>query len=129
MKGQVGMQRSVSRLIAPVILVVVLLGTAWTGRASAAGADVDPALHSGDVALIQVAAGTAWTVAADLTSAGATEVATFDNVDVVTARVSDTALARIASDRQVVRATTDASVVASGGGNNEKDLDRYGDLS
>ena len=67
------MQRSVSRLVAPVIIFAVLLGTAWTGRASVAGADVDPALHSGDVALIQVAAGTAWTVAADLTSAGATE--------------------------------------------------------
>jgi serine protease AprX len=129
MKGQVGMQRSVSRLVAPVVIFAVLLGTAWTGRASVAVADIDPALHSGDVALIQVAAGTAWTVAADLTSAGATEVATFDNVDVVTARVSDTALARIASDRQVVRATTDATVVASGGGKNEKDLDRYGDLS
>ena len=128
MKGQVGMQRSVSRLVAPIIVVAVLLGTAWTGRASVAGADVDPALHSGDVALIQVVAGTAWTVAADLTSAGATEVAAFDSVDVVTARVSDAALARIASDRQVRRATTDAKVVATGDGKG-KDLDRYGDFS
>src|ERR1700704_1326330 len=128
MKGQVGMQRSVSRLIAPVIVVAVLLGTAWTGRAAVAGADVDPALHSGDVALIQVAAGTAWTVAADLTSAGATQVTAFDNVNVVTARVGDSALALVASDRQVLRATTDAKVVASGG-DREKDLDRDGDLS
>jgi serine protease AprX len=128
MKGQVGMQRSVSRLIAPVIVVAVLLGTAWTGRASVAGADVDPALGSGDVALIQVVAGTAWTVAADLTSAGATEVAAFDTVDVVTARINDRALALIASDRQVLRATTDATVVATGGGK-DKDLDKYGDSS
>jgi serine protease AprX len=127
MKGQVGMQRF-SRLIAPVIIVAVLLGTAWTGRSSVANADIDPALRAGDVALIQVVAGTAWTVAADLTSAGATEVAAFDSVDVVTARVGDTALALIAGDRQVLRATTDAKVVASGGGR-EKDLDKYGDLS
>jgi serine protease AprX len=129
MKGQVGMQRSVSRLVAPVIIVAVLLGTAWTGRAAVAAADIDPTLHSGDVALIQVVAGTAWTVAADLTSAGATEVTAFDNVDVVTARVGDTALALLASDRQVLRATTDASVVATGGGRNDKDLDKYGDSS
>ena len=122
------MQRSVSRLVAPVIVVAVLLGTAWTGRASVAGADVDPALHSGDVALVQVAAGTAWTVAAELLSAGATEVAAFDSVNVVSARVSDAALALIASDRQVQRATTDAKVVATGGGK-EKDLDRYGDFT
>jgi serine protease AprX len=128
MKGQVGMQRF-SRLIAPVVIVAVLLGTAWTGRSSIAGADVDPLLQAGDVALIQVAAGTAWTVAADLTSAGATEVAAFDQVDVVTARVGDSALAMIASDRKVLRATTDASVVATGGDRNERDLDRYGDLS
>lgn len=129
MKGQVGMQRSFSRLVAPVIIVAVLLGTAWTGRSAVAGADVDPALHAGEVALIQVVAGTAWTVAADLTSAGATEVTAFDNVDVVTARVSDSSLALIAGDRHVLRATTDASVVASGGGKNDKDLDKYGDLS
>jgi serine protease AprX len=129
MKGQVGMQRSVGRLVAPVVIIAVLLGTAWTGRAAVAGADIDPALRAGDVALIQVAAGTAWTVAADLTSAGATEVSAFDNVDVVTARVSETTLGLIASDRHVLRATTDANVVASGGGRNDKDLDRYGDLS
>lgn len=129
MKGQVGMRRSVSRLIAPIIISALVLGTAWTGRASVARVDVDPALRAGEIALVQVAAGTAWTVAADLTSAGATEVAAFDNVDVVTARVSDAALALIAGDRQVLRATTDAKVVASGGGKDEKDLDKYGDAT
>jgi serine protease AprX len=128
MKGNVGTQRAFGRLVAPLIIFALLLGTAWTGRASVARVDVDPALHAGDVALIQVAAGTAWTVAADLTSAGATEVAAFDQVNVVTARVTDSTLALIAADRQVLRATTDAKVVASGDGRG-KDLDKYGDLS
>jgi serine protease AprX len=128
MKGNVGMQRALGRLVAPVMIFALLFGTSWTGRASVARVDVDPALHSGDVALIQVAAGTAWTVAADVASAGATEVAAFDRVNVVTARVTDTTLALLAGDRQVLRATTDAKVVASGGGK-DKDLDNYGDLS
>jgi len=42
------------------IVFALLIGTSWTGRASVARVDVDPALHAGDVALIQVAAGTAW---------------------------------------------------------------------
>ena len=69
------------------LVFALLIGTAWTGRASVARVDVDPALHAGDVALIQVAAGTAWTVAADLTSAGATDVTAFDSVNVVSARL------------------------------------------
>ncbi len=116
------MQRNIGRLVAPVIIFALLLGTAWTGRASAARVDVDPALHAGEVALIQVAAGTAWTVAADLTAAGATEVTTFDSVNVVTARMSEAALTNVGTHRSVVGATTDATVTASGGGRNE-DLD------
>jgi subtilisin family serine protease len=98
------------------------MGTAWTGRASVARVDVDPALNAGEVALIQVAAGTAWTLAADLTRAGATEVATFDSVNVVSARLSDQALAAISTNRTVLRATTDATVTAAGG-KRERDLD------
>jgi serine protease AprX len=128
MKGHVGRHRVVSRLVAPVVIFALLLGTTWAGRASVARVDVDPALHSGELALIQVAAGTAWTVAADLVSAGATDVATFDSVNVVAARMSDAALSLIATDRHVLRATTDARVVASGGGS-EQDLDRLGDSS
>jgi subtilisin family serine protease len=124
----VGMQRTIGRTITPIIVFALLLGTAWTGRASAARVDVDPALHSGDVALIQVAADTAWTVAADLISAGATEVTTFDSVDIVSARLSDQALSAIAMDRSVLRATTDARVAAVGGGNG-KDLDKIGSSS
>ena len=109
------------------LVFALLIGTAWTGRASVAHVDVDPALHAGDVALIQVAAGTAWTVAADLTSAGATDVTAFDSVNVVSARLSDQALATVATDRAVLRATTDGHVTAVGGPNgNGKDLDEYG---
>lgn len=117
------------RLATPIVIFALLLGTAWTGRASVARADVDPALRSGDIALIQVAPGTAWTVAADLTSAEATEIAVFDSIDVVSARVSDTALAAIATDRAVLRATTDGRVAAVGGGRNGKDLDKVGSSS
>jgi len=109
------------------LVFALLIGTSWTGRASVARVDVDPALHAGDVALIQVAAGTAWTVAADLTSAGATDVAAFDSVNVVSARLSDQALATVATDRAVLRATTDGHVTAVGGPNgNGKDLDEFG---
>jgi serine protease AprX len=123
----VGKQRSLGRLAAPIIILALLLGTAWTGRASVARVDVDPALHAGDVALIQVAAGTAWTVAADLITAGSTDVTVFDGVDIVSARVSDAALVNIGTDRSVLRATTDAAIVATGGGRGE--LDRVGDNS
>jgi Subtilase family len=123
------MERAAGRFVTPIIIFALLLGTAWTGRASIARVDVDPALHSGDIALIQVAAGTAWTVAHDLTSAGATEVAAFDSVNVVSARVSDQALAAIATDRSVLRATTDAHVAAVGGGKNGRDLDKVGSAS
>jgi hypothetical protein len=112
------------------LVFALLIGTAWTGRASVARVDVDPALHAGDVALIQVAAGTAWTVAADLTSAGATDVTAFDSVNVVSARLSDQALATVATDRAVLRATTDGHVTAVGGPNGTgKDLDEYGSNS
>jgi serine protease AprX len=122
----VGIKRGTGRLVASIFIVALLIGTAWTGRASVAQVDIDPALHAGEVALIQVAAGTAWTVAADLTSAGATEVATFDSVNIVTARLNDAALASIGTDGSVIRATTDAVVVATGGGRN-RDLDQVGD--
>jgi subtilase family protein len=123
----VGIKRSTGRLVAAVFIFALLLGTAWTGRASVAHVDVDPALHAGEVALIQVAAGTAWTVAADLTAAGATEVSTFDSVNIVSARLSDRALAAVATDRSVISATTDARVSAVGGGRSDgKDLNSFG---
>ena len=129
MKGQVGMLRAAGRSVTTILIFTLLAGTAWTGRASVARVDVDPALHSGDVALMQVAHGAAWTVASELTSAGATEVAAFDAVDIVSARVSDTALALVATDRAVLRATNDARVIAVGGGKNRPDLDNVGSTS
>jgi serine protease AprX len=122
----VGNKRGTGRLVTSLFIFALIIGTAWTGRASVAHVDVDPSLHAGDVALIQVAAGTAWTVAADLTAAGATEVAAFDSVGIVTARLNGAALASIGTDRSVRRATTDALVVATGGGRN-RDLDQLGD--
>src|SRR6266508_4321343 len=123
MKGT-GM-RAAGRLVTPIVIFALLLGTAWTGRASIARVDVDPSLDAGEVALIQVAPGTAWTVANDLISDGATDVAAFDSVNVVSARVSEQALSTIATGRAVLRATTDAHVSAVGGGNG-KDLDKVG---
>src|SRR6266702_2265635 len=99
MKGQVGVLRAVGRVVTPVLIFTLLSGTARTGRVTVARVDVDPALHAGDVALIQVAHGTAWTVAHDLTAAGATEVAAFDSIDVVSARVTGAALNSIGTDR------------------------------
>jgi serine protease AprX len=128
MKGQVGM-RAAGRLVTPIVIFALLLGTAWTGRASIARVDVDPSLDPGDIALIQVAPGTAWTVADDLSADGATEVAAFDSVNVVSARVSEQALSTIATARAVLRATTDAQVSAVGGGRNAKDLDKVGSSS
>jgi serine protease AprX len=127
MKGQVGMVRAVGRIVTPILIFALLAGTAWTGRATVARADIDPSLHAGDVAVVQVSKGTVSTVAADLTAAGSTEVTAFDSVDMVTARISDSALAMIGTDRFVLRATTDATVVATGGGRD--DLDRLGDNS
>lgn len=125
-----GIKRGTGRLVTSLFIFALLLGTAWTGRAAVARVDVDPALDAGEVALIQVAAGTAWTVAADLTAAGASEVAAFESVDIVTARLSGAALANIGTDRSVLRATTDARVTAIGGGpNNGKDLDEFGSAS
>jgi serine protease AprX len=129
MKGQVGMLRAVGRIVTPFLIVTLLAGTAWTGRASVARIDVDPALHSGDLALIQVARETAWTVAHELTTAGVTDVTVFDSVGVVSARVNDRALATIATDRSVLRATSDGRVAAVGGGKGPKDLDRVGSVS
>jgi serine protease AprX len=121
------MQRA-GRFIAPIMIFALLLGTAWTGRAASARVDVDPALHAGDVALLQVSKGTAWTVAADLISAGSTDVTAFDSLDMVSARVSDSALAMMGTDRSVLRATTDATVMATGGGP-DSEMESFGDTS
>src|SRR2546422_11074257 len=91
MKGQMGMLRAVGRFVTSTLIVTLLAGTAWTGRASVARVDVDPALHSGDVALIQVAAGTPWTVAPDPTAARAAPGTAFDGIAMVSARVGDAA--------------------------------------
>ncbi|MGH2491152.1 MAG: S8 family serine peptidase [Candidatus Limnocylindria bacterium] len=125
MKGQVGM-RTAGRLVTPIVIFALLLGTAWTGRTPVARNGIDPSLLPGDIALIQVAPGTAWTVANDLVSDGATDVAAFDSVNVVSARVSEQALSTIATSRAVLGATTDAHVTAVGGDRDGKNLDEFG---
>ncbi|SRR5712692_112048 len=82
---------------------------------SARHAVVVPALHAGDLALIQVRHGTAWTVATELTASGATDVLSLDSIDVVTARITTDSLARIASEPAVPTATTDTRVAATSG--------------
>jgi hypothetical protein len=121
--------RIAGRYVAPFVIFALLLGTAWTGRPSVARVDVDPALGVGDIALIQVAPGTAWTVAADLTASGATEVAAFDSVNVVSARASEQTLKAIAFDRAVLSVASDTQVAAVGGGKGGKDLDKVGSAS
>ncbi|HKY50954.1 MAG TPA: S8 family serine peptidase [Candidatus Limnocylindria bacterium] len=129
MNARVG-TRTVGRSVAAIVIAALLLGTSWTGRTSVARVDVDPALRAGDIAILQVAPETAWTVAADLIDSGATEVTAFDSVNVVSARLSDRALTAIATDRSVLRASSDAGVRAAGGPTgNGKDLDSFGALS
>ena len=71
-----------------------LAGTSWTAL-------TDPDLAPGDYALIQVAPGTAGAIAAKATAAGATDVATLDTLDMVTARVSADSIRALQSDSRV----------------------------
>jgi len=127
MKRRSDLTVTTRRVAAAALAVALLVGTSWSGRAVAFHANVDPALRSGDTALIQVQRGTVWSVARELVSAGASDVAAFESVDILTARVSDAALAKISSDRAVRLATADAQVVAVGGGS--RDLDTFGSKS
>jgi serine protease AprX len=110
MMGQMGdpTRRLSAAFFALALLIAGLPGTSWTS------APVDPDLAAGDYALVQVAHGTARAVAANVTAAGATDVAVLDKLDMVTARLSADALRSIERDVRVVHVATDAVVTAAG---------------
>ena len=89
------------------LVVTALPGTSWTAL-------TDPDLAPGDYALIQVAPGTAGAIAAKAAAAGATDVATLDTIDVVTARVSADAIRALQNDSRVAVLASDATVSATG---------------
>src|SRR2546425_9136832 len=99
MKGRVDPLMKTRRAVAAGLAVALLLGTAWSGRVNAFHANVDPSLRAGDLALLEVGRGTAWSVSRELAAAGATEINALDAIDVITARVTDSAIAKISSDR------------------------------
>src|SRR2546428_1636144 len=112
MTGRTGgvLRRGVALFAASVLLLVVAPGTNWTG------APVDPALASGGYALVRVGHGAAGAVAAEARDAGATDVATLDVIDVVTARVSEHAVRALRSDARVAFIAADTTVTAVGKG-------------
>jgi serine protease AprX len=109
MKGQMGdsARRLLAAFLAAALLFTALPGTSWT-------AHTDSDLAVGDYALIQVAHGTASAVAAKASAAGATNVASLDMLDMVTARVSADALRALQTDWRVSRLSSDAVVAAAG---------------
>jgi serine protease AprX len=97
----------VAALFTFAFLFTGLPGTSWTAL-------TDPDLAPGDYALIQVAPGTANAVAAKATAAGATDVATLDKIDMVTARVSVDTIRALKNDTRVAMLASDATVTATG---------------
>jgi serine protease AprX len=93
--------------LAIALILTALPGTNWT--------QTDPDLSAGDYALVQVAHGTAGAVAAKARAAGATDVSALDTIDVVTARISDSALRALQADSRVAFLAADAVVTATGG--------------
>lgn len=107
--GQMGDtgRRVLASLFVFALVVTALPGTSWTAL-------TDPDLAPGDYALIQVAPGTADAIAAKATAAGATDVASLDTIDVVTARVSADTILALQSDSRVAVLASDAVVTATG---------------
>jgi serine protease AprX len=96
-----------SAFVAIALVLAVLPGTSWT-------APTDPSLRSGEFALIQVAHGAAGAVAAKAAAVGATEVASLDTLDMVTARLSADALTALRRDWRVSVIAADATITAAG---------------
>jgi serine protease AprX len=99
--------RRISAALIAISLVVVTLprGTSWT-------APLDPGVAPGQIALVKVSHGNAAAVAAEATSAGATDVSALATIDVVTARLSAEALRTLQSDRRVAFVGEDAVITA-----------------
>jgi len=109
MMGQMGDtgRRVLASLFAFALVFTALPGTSWTAL-------TDPDLAPGDYALIQVAPGTADAIAAKATAAGATDVASLDTIDIVTARVSAETIRALQNDSRVAVLASDAVVTATG---------------
>jgi serine protease AprX len=122
MTGQMGhsARRLLAAFFAFTLLFAALPGTSWT-------APSDPNLTAGDYALVQVAHGTARAVAAKAMAAGATDVATLDTIDVITARVSQRAIDALRADTRVAFVGADTVVQALDSDWNYEDP--YGDPS
>ncbi|MDO8506438.1 MAG: S8 family serine peptidase, partial [Candidatus Limnocylindria bacterium] len=110
---------SVKGFLAAAIAVAMLASsfdTAWTARASSFRANVDPSLSAGEVALVHTTAGRAGALSLKLAELGAVSIETEGAADTVIARLSNQALAWVATDPSVTVATRDIAVVAMGGG-------------
>jgi serine protease AprX len=98
-------RRLSAAFVAFALIFAALPGTNWTAPA-------DPSLAAGDYALVEVAHGTAGAVAARARAAGATDVATLDTIDLVTARVSQEAIGTLRADARVAFVGADTGVRA-----------------
>ncbi len=110
---------SVRGFLAAAIAALMLASsfdTTWTARASSFHANVDPSLSAGEVALVHTTAGRAGALSLKLAGLGAVDIETFSAADTVIARLSNQALAWVATDPSVMVATRDIAVVAMGGG-------------
>jgi serine protease AprX len=94
--------------LALALVLGVLPGTNWTD------APTDPDLAPGDYAVVQVAHGTAAAVAVKAASAGATDVAALDTIDVVTGRLPSPAMRALRADPRVAFLAADDVVTAVG---------------
>src|SRR5437764_3820282 len=95
-------------MVAALLLIATLLpGTNWTL------APLDPAFASGGYALISVGRGAAEAVADEARALGADDVASLDSIDVVSARVTSSALDSLRRDARVAFIASDAIVTAA----------------
>jgi len=95
-------------MVAALLLIATLLpGTNWTL------APLDPAFASGGYALISVGRGAAGAVADEARALGADDVASLDSIDVVSARVTSSALDSLRRDARVAFIASDAIVTAA----------------
>src|SRR5438045_2751577 len=95
-------------MVAALLLIATLLpGPNWTL------APLDPAFASGGYALISVGRGAAEAVADEARALGADDVASLDSIDVVSARVTSSALDSLRRDARVAFIASDAIVTAA----------------
>ena len=125
-----GLRGFLSAVLA-VALVAPALDTAWTSRTPSVTSLVDPSLRAGEVALVHTTTGHAGALSTSLAQLGATDLETDAAADTVVARLSPAALDAIRTDARVTVATSDITVVASGGirGNKGFEKERLTDVA